>query len=108
MATAATSSAEQITMALPAPGQPGQTVTVTLEATEVFSSSDPIDVAVLTFWKTFQAVGQQPTAESVWRHMADIGMTEDGTAPLRETTVQEAVDRLAEKGLVPAPQDGGQ
>jgi hypothetical protein len=101
MAIPANNPNDQISMALPFPGQPAQSVTVAITAAEAFSITDPVDVTVLLFWKCIEAADQLATAESVWRHMADQGMREEGGKTIRQESVQTAVDRLISDGLIP-------
>jgi hypothetical protein len=100
MANDAAEPTRELTMALRAPGRPGEAVTVTLTSDEFFSITDVTDPAVLMYWRTFEAVGQQPTAEAVWRHMADQGMRDEGHPVIQQRTVQDSVDRLAAQGLI--------
>jgi hypothetical protein len=100
MASAANSPGRELKMPLRAPGHPEEVVFVTITADEVMSITDVVDPAVLMYWRTFEAVGQQATAESVWHHMADQGMRDDDAPVIKLQTVLDAVDRLAARGLL--------
>ena len=102
MANGADNLAEQITMAMQAPGQPGSTVNVTITAAEAFNTVDPADVAVLMFWRCIEQTDQEATTHTVWRYMASQGLRDsDEDLPIQEKTVQDAVDRLMARGILP-------
>ena len=100
MASAANSPGRELKMPLRAPGHPEEVVFVTITADEVMSITDVVDPAVLMYWRTFEAVGQQATAESVWHHMVSQGMRQDGGQPIQQETVEDAVARLMDRGLI--------
>lgn len=74
---------------------------ITITKEEFFASTDPVDVAVLIFWRFVEKDGQQPTARAVWERMAGKGMNDDDGQPLRLETVEAAIERLAANGIVP-------
>ena len=108
MANPANNPPEELKMTLRAPGQHGELVTVTITAAEFFSITDVTDPAVLLYWRTFEVMGQQPTAESVWRHMANQGMRDDGHPTIQQETVQASVDRLSAQGLISQASGGAE
>lgn len=108
MANAAAAPGTEVKLALPAPGRSGERVLVTITSDEFMSITDIVDPAILMFWRTFEAVGQQATEEDVWRHMADSGIRDEGHPTIRRETVQAAVARLAAAGLLSLASDGAE